>query len=169
LLQKWGHVGPYHLQSRYCTFLFLVMPIVLHLLSCPGYCLVYFRLVDYCFRVLLFLHRYCLDRCYCLPPFGSTIACTSISRASAGSSYPSFSFNINLLSSLSSSLILLLLTLLVALIRHIRAWWCAIASPESARHYHRVAQTQPLGEAPLDPSLEPGPSRAVTRGVWGGL
>jgi hypothetical protein len=76
--------------------------------------------------------------------------------------YPSFGFNINLLSlSLFSSLILLLLTLLVALIRHIEAWWCAITSRESARH--RVAPTPTLGEAPLDPSLEPGPSRAVTK------
>jgi hypothetical protein len=77
--------------------------------------------------------------------------------------YPSFSFNINLLPLLSLSLILLLLTLLVALIRHIGAWWCAITSPESACHYHRVAQTPTLGEALLNPSLEPGPSRAVTK------
>jgi hypothetical protein len=74
--------------------------------------------------------------------------------------YPSFGFTINLLSSLSVSLILLLLTLLVALIRHIGAWWCAITSPESA---HQKTQTQTLGEAPRDPSLEPGPSRAVTK------
>jgi uncharacterized BrkB/YihY/UPF0761 family membrane protein len=113
--------------------------------------------------LLLFLRCYCPDHHYCSPSFGSTIACISISKASAGSLYPSFSFTINLLSSLSSSLILLLLTLLVALIRHIGAWWCAITSPESVHCYHRVAQTQTLGEAPLDPSLEPGPSRAVTK------
>jgi hypothetical protein len=77
--------------------------------------------------------------------------------------YPSFGFNINLLSPFSLSLILLLLTLLVALIRHIGAWWCAITSPESARRYHRVTQNPTLGEAPLDPSLEPSPSRAVTK------
>jgi hypothetical protein len=113
--------------------------------------------------VLLFPRRYCSGHPYCSPIFGSTIACTSISRASAGSLYPSFGFNINLLSSLSFSLILLLLTLLIALIRHVGAWWCAITSPESAHRYHRVAQTQTLGEAPLDPSLGPGPSRAVTQ------
>jgi hypothetical protein len=113
--------------------------------------------------MLLFPRHYCSGHPYCSPVFGSTIACTSISRASAGSLYPSFSFNINPLSSFSPRLILLLLTLLVALIRQIGAWWCAITSPESARHHHRVAQTQPLGEAPLEPSLEPGPSRAVTK------
>jgi hypothetical protein len=162
VLRKWGHVGPYHLQLQYCAFLFLVMPIVSCLLSRLGYCLVHFRPVDYCLRVLLFSPHYCPDCCYCFPFSGSTIACTSISRALAGSSYPSFGFNINLLSSLSFSLILLLLTLLVALIRHIEAWWCAITSPESACRYHWVAQTRSLGEAPLDPLLEPGPSRAIT-------
>jgi hypothetical protein len=30
-------------------------------------------------------------------------------------------------------------------------------------HYHRVTQAPALGEAPLDPSLKPGPSRAVTK------
>jgi hypothetical protein len=111
---------------------------------------------------LLFSPCYCSDCRYYPPLFGSTITCTSISRASAGSLYPSFGFNINLLPPFSHSLILLLLTLLVALIRHIGAWWCAITSQESVRHYHRVAQTPTLGEAPLEPSLEPGPSRAVT-------
>jgi hypothetical protein len=77
--------------------------------------------------------------------------------------YPSFSFNINLLSLFSLSLILLLFTLLVTLIRHIGAWWCAITSQESAHCYHRVTQTPTLGEAPLDPSLEPSPSRAITK------
>jgi hypothetical protein len=47
--------------------------------------------------LLLFLRRYCSDCHYCSPVFGSTIVCTSISRASAGSLYPSFGFNINLL------------------------------------------------------------------------
>jgi hypothetical protein len=112
---------------------------------------------------LLFLRRYCLDCRYCSPLFGSTIVCISISRASAGSLYPSFSFNINLLLLFSLSLILLLLTLLVALIRHIGAWWCAITSQESAHRYHWVAQTPIVGEALLDPSLEPGPSRAITK------
>jgi hypothetical protein len=77
--------------------------------------------------------------------------------------YLSFSFNTNLLSTLSPSLIILLLTLLVALIRHIEAWWCTITSQEFAHYYHRVAQTPALGEPPLDPSLEPSPSRAVTK------
>jgi hypothetical protein len=112
---------------------------------------------------LLFSCHYCSGYRYCSPSSGSTIACISISRASAGSLYPSFGFNINLLSSLSLSLILLLLTLLVALIRHIKAWWCAITSWESTHHYHRVTQTPALGEVPPDPSLELGPSRAITQ------
>jgi hypothetical protein len=57
---------------------------------------------------------------------------------------------------------LVLLTLLITLARHIGAWWCAITSQESVCHYHRVAQTPALGEAPLEPSLEPSPSRAIT-------
>jgi hypothetical protein len=77
--------------------------------------------------------------------------------------YPSFGFDINLLLSLSLSLILLLFTLLVALIRHIGAWWCAITPQESARHYHGVTQTPTLGEVPFSPLLEPSPSRAVTK------
>jgi hypothetical protein len=31
------------------------------------------------------------------------------------------------------------------------------------RRHHQVTQTHTLGEAPPDPSLEPGPSRAVTK------
>jgi hypothetical protein len=77
--------------------------------------------------------------------------------------YPGFGFDINLLPLLSFSLILLLLTLLVALIRHLGAWWCATTSPESAHRHPRVAQTPTLREAPLDPSLEPSPSRAITK------
>jgi hypothetical protein len=162
LLRKWGHVGPYHLQWQYCAFFFLTMSIVLRLLSRSRYCLVRFRPVDYCSSPVIVLPFLLFWRFLLFSRFGSTITCTSISRASAGSLYPSFGFNINLLSSPSVSLILLLLTLLVALIRHIGAWWCAITSPESAHHYHQEAQTQTLGEAPRDPSLEPGPSRAVT-------
>jgi hypothetical protein len=128
VLWKWGHIGPYCLQLRCCTFLFLVMLIVFHLLSWSRHCLVHFHPVDYCSLLTIVLKCYCFDCRYCSPLFGGTIACTSISRASAGSLYPSFGFNINLLSSLSLSLILLLLTLLVALIRHIGAWWCAITS-----------------------------------------
>jgi hypothetical protein len=89
-------------------------------------------------HLLLFPRCYCADGCYCSPLSDSTIACISISRASAGSLYPSFGFDINLLSALSLRLLLLLLTLLIALIRHIEAWWCAITSQESTRHYHRV-------------------------------
>jgi hypothetical protein len=77
--------------------------------------------------------------------------------------YPSFSFNLNLLFGLSLSLILLFLTLLITLVRHIGAWWCAITSQESVHYYHRVAQTPALGEAPLEPSLGPSLSRAVTK------
>jgi hypothetical protein len=76
--------------------------------------------------------------------------------------YPSFGFDLNLLPKLSLSLFFLLLTLLIALARHIRAWWYTITSQKSAHHYHRVAQTSALGEAPPKPSLEPGPNRAVT-------
>jgi hypothetical protein len=140
------------------------MLIVLRLLSRSCYCLVHFRPVDYCSSLAIVLAFLLFCSFLLFSRFGSTIACIPISRASAGSLYPSFGFNINLLSSFSLSLILLLLTLLIALTRHIGAWWCAITSPESERRYHRVAQTQTLGEAPLDPSLEPGPSRAVTPG-----
>jgi hypothetical protein len=136
--------------------------IVFRLLSRSRYCLVRFRPVDYCSSVVIVLTFLLFCSFLLFSRSGSTITGTSISRASAGSLYPSFGFNLNLLSLFFPSLILLLLTLLVALIRHIGAWWCAITSPESAHRYHRVAQTPNLGKAPLDPSLEPGPSRAVT-------
>jgi hypothetical protein len=80
--------------------------------------------------------------------------------------YPSFGFNLNLLHLLSLSLILLSLILLVTLIRHFVAWWCATTPQDSAHQHQRVSLSPALREATPDPSLGPSPSRAVTVLLW---
>jgi hypothetical protein len=77
--------------------------------------------------------------------------------------YPSFGFTLNLLSVLSLSLFLLLCILLITLIRCIAAWWRAITPPDLEHQDPRVSLCPALGEAIPEPSLGPGPSRAITK------